>query len=195
MHQILFCDARVPTLVLCVFPYLWLLQDDCAITPVISESSANFIEGLVKDAEQKGATLCQKYKRENNLIWPVLIDHVTAVCLILPLLSSCACFCKLFLLSVLLLRPLCIFVCAPSCSGGVTARSCLLNTMCFCARSLPSASRGVLKHHAQTAQGLCVLCILTDKSVQGATRMAMLMCFGCHSTWPGPLCGQPEQRV
>lgn len=56
-----------------------MLQDDCAITPVISESSANFIEGLVKDAEQKGATLCQKYKRENNLIWPVLIDHVNAV--------------------------------------------------------------------------------------------------------------------
>lgn len=55
------------------------MQDDCAITPVISESSANFIEGLVKDAEEKGATLCQKYKRENNLIWPVLIDHVTAV--------------------------------------------------------------------------------------------------------------------
>lgn len=55
------------------------LQDDCAITPVISESSANFIEGLVKDAEEKGATLCQKYKRENNLIWPVLIDHVNAV--------------------------------------------------------------------------------------------------------------------
>ena len=46
---------------------------------MISESSANFIEGLVKDAEEKGATLCQKYKRENNLIWPVLIDHVTAV--------------------------------------------------------------------------------------------------------------------
>lgn len=56
------------------------VQDDCAITPVISESSANFIEGLVKDAEKKGATLCQEYKRENNLIWPVLIDHVTAVC-------------------------------------------------------------------------------------------------------------------
>ena len=56
-----------------------VVQDDAAITPVISESSANFIEGLVKDAEEKGATLCQKYKRENNLIWPVLLDHVTAV--------------------------------------------------------------------------------------------------------------------
>ena len=46
---------------------------------MISESSANFIEGLVKDAEEKGAKLQQKYKREQNLIWPVLIDHVTAV--------------------------------------------------------------------------------------------------------------------
>lgn len=52
-------------------------EDDCAITPVISESSANFIEGLVKDAEQQGAKLLTPYKREGNLIWPVLIDHVT----------------------------------------------------------------------------------------------------------------------
>ncbi|KAK9809129.1 hypothetical protein WJX72_009759 [[Myrmecia] bisecta] len=52
-------------------------EDDCAITPVISESSANFIEGLVKDAEAKGATLTTPYKREANLIWPLLIDHVT----------------------------------------------------------------------------------------------------------------------
>lgn len=58
------------------------MQDDAAITPVISESSANFIEGLVKDAEEKGATLCQKYKREGNLIWPILIDHVNAVSLL-----------------------------------------------------------------------------------------------------------------
>lgn len=29
-------------------------EDDCDITPVISESSANFIEGLVKDAREKG---------------------------------------------------------------------------------------------------------------------------------------------
>eukprot|EP00245_Coleochaete_scutata_P006407 TRINITY_DN20832_c0_g1_i1.p1 TRINITY_DN20832_c0_g1~~TRINITY_DN20832_c0_g1_i1.p1 ORF type:complete len:497 (-),score=133.70 TRINITY_DN20832_c0_g1_i1:562-2052(-) len=53
-------------------------EDDCDITPVVSESSANFIEGLVKDAEAKGATFCQEYKREGNLIWPLLLDHVTA---------------------------------------------------------------------------------------------------------------------
>jgi glyceraldehyde-3-phosphate dehydrogenase (NADP+) len=46
---------------------------------VISKSSADFIEGLVKDAEVKGAKLMQKYRREGNLIWPLLIDHVTPV--------------------------------------------------------------------------------------------------------------------
>lgn len=51
-------------------------EDDCDITPVVSESSANFIEGLVNDAKQKGATFCQEYKREGNLIWPLLLDHV-----------------------------------------------------------------------------------------------------------------------
>ncbi|EFN50637.1 hypothetical protein CHLNCDRAFT_37743, partial [Chlorella variabilis] len=53
-------------------------QDNAHITPVISEASANFIEGLVKDAEAKGATLCTgPYRREANLIWPVVLDHVT----------------------------------------------------------------------------------------------------------------------
>ncbi|EFJ23760.1 hypothetical protein SELMODRAFT_232458 [Selaginella moellendorffii] len=51
-------------------------ENDCDIVPVVSESSANFIEGLVMDAKQKGAKLCQEWKREGNLIWPLLIDHV-----------------------------------------------------------------------------------------------------------------------
>ncbi|MBA0547831.1 hypothetical protein Golob_018972 [Gossypium lobatum] len=51
-------------------------EDDCDITPVVSESSANFIEGLVKDAKEKGATFCQEYKRDGNLIWPLLLDNV-----------------------------------------------------------------------------------------------------------------------
>lgn len=51
-------------------------RDNCEITPVISESSANFIEGLVNDAREKKATFCQEYKREGNLIWPLLVDHV-----------------------------------------------------------------------------------------------------------------------
>lgn len=34
-------------------------RDNADITPVVSESSANFIEGLVKDAQEKGATFHQ----------------------------------------------------------------------------------------------------------------------------------------
>lgn len=51
-------------------------EDDADITPVVTESSANFIEGLVMDAKEKGATFCQEYRREGNLIWPLLLDHV-----------------------------------------------------------------------------------------------------------------------
>ena len=47
------------------------------ITPVIDESSALFIEGLVQDAQKKGAVELTPYKREKNLIWPTLLDHVT----------------------------------------------------------------------------------------------------------------------
>ncbi len=115
-------------------------EDNADITPVISASSANFIEGLVKDAQEKGesciyvcvcayvcvlqvrveamvasahgrrricyeqaipmhvaftmrvknqgcvcvcvrvcvgATFLTPYKREGNLLWPTLLDHVT----------------------------------------------------------------------------------------------------------------------
>ena len=51
-------------------------ENDSDITPVVSESSANYIEGLVMDAKQKGAIFCQEYKREGNLIWPLLLDNV-----------------------------------------------------------------------------------------------------------------------
>ncbi|CAM6038605.1 unnamed protein product [Sphagnum compactum] len=51
-------------------------EKNCDITPVVSESSANFIQGLVEDAKEKGATFYQEWKREGNLIWPLLLDHV-----------------------------------------------------------------------------------------------------------------------
>jgi glyceraldehyde-3-phosphate dehydrogenase (NADP+) len=51
-------------------------EDNSDITPVVTESSANFIEGLVMDVKDKGATFCQEYRREGNLIWPLLLDHV-----------------------------------------------------------------------------------------------------------------------
>ncbi|GAA0155513.1 dehydrogenase [Lithospermum erythrorhizon] len=52
-------------------------EKNCDITPVVSEASANFIEGLIMDAKDKGAKFCQEHKREGNLIWPLLLDHVT----------------------------------------------------------------------------------------------------------------------
>ena len=70
-------------------------EDDAVIVPVVSKSSADFIEGLVKDAEAKGATLCQPYKREGNLIWPLLIDKARLRCAarpagcVPPLCTSC----------------------------------------------------------------------------------------------------------
>lgn len=52
-------------------------EDDAFITPVIDSKSADYIEGLAKDAEAKGATAVTPYKRESNLIWPTVYDNVT----------------------------------------------------------------------------------------------------------------------
>jgi len=52
-------------------------EDNCDITAVINRKSADYIESLVKDAEAKGATLCQPYTRVGNLIHPLLVDNVT----------------------------------------------------------------------------------------------------------------------
>eukprot|EP00878_Enallax_costatus_P004140 GHUV01004369.1.p1 GENE.GHUV01004369.1~~GHUV01004369.1.p1 ORF type:complete len:552 (+),score=134.00 GHUV01004369.1:170-1657(+) len=52
-------------------------EDNADITAVVSEGSANFIQGLVEDAKAKGATFLTEWKRENNLLWPVLLDNVT----------------------------------------------------------------------------------------------------------------------
>ena len=38
-------------------------EADADITPVVSESSANFIEGLVEDARAKGAKFLTPYRR------------------------------------------------------------------------------------------------------------------------------------
>lgn len=52
-------------------------EDDADITPVVSESSADFIQSLVFDARDKGATFLTPWRREGNLIWPCLVDNVT----------------------------------------------------------------------------------------------------------------------
>ena len=47
------------------------------ITPLISNSSANFVMELVNDALAKGAVSCLELKRKDNLLWPMIIDNVT----------------------------------------------------------------------------------------------------------------------
>ena len=51
--------------------------DNADITPVIDNASADFIWGLIEDAQEKGASALTEIKREANLIWPALFDHVT----------------------------------------------------------------------------------------------------------------------
>ena len=43
----------------------------------IDEQFAGFVQELIEDAIKKGATLLTGIKRERNLIYPTLLDHVT----------------------------------------------------------------------------------------------------------------------
>lgn len=51
--------------------------ENADITPLIDNRAADFIEGLIEDAQEKGAKALTQIKREKNLLWPVLFDHVT----------------------------------------------------------------------------------------------------------------------
>lgn len=51
--------------------------DNADITPVIDNASADFIWGLIEDAQEKEAQALTPIKREGNLFWPVLFDQVT----------------------------------------------------------------------------------------------------------------------
>ncbi len=51
--------------------------DNADITPVIDNASADFIWGLIEDAQEKEAQALTPIKREDNLLWPVLFDQVT----------------------------------------------------------------------------------------------------------------------
>jgi len=52
-------------------------EDNADITPLIDTKAADYVEGLIKDAQDKGATEVISFKREGNLISPVLFDNVT----------------------------------------------------------------------------------------------------------------------
>ncbi|KAJ3615478.1 hypothetical protein Zmor_016384 [Zophobas morio] len=51
--------------------------DDAFITPLITESSAKFVESLITDAVAKGGKVLTGNKIERNLVYPTLIDNVT----------------------------------------------------------------------------------------------------------------------
>ncbi|GMQ64462.1 NADP-dependent glyceraldehyde-3-phosphate dehydrogenase [Vallitalea maricola] len=51
--------------------------DDVTITPLINNKAADFVQGLIDDAIEKGATLKIGNKREGNLLYPTVFDNVT----------------------------------------------------------------------------------------------------------------------
>ncbi|WFT73902.1 NADP-dependent glyceraldehyde-3-phosphate dehydrogenase [Halobacillus naozhouensis] len=51
-------------------------EDDAVVTPLIDPNAADFVQGLIDDALQNGAELVTGNKREGNLIYPTLLDHV-----------------------------------------------------------------------------------------------------------------------
>jgi glyceraldehyde-3-phosphate dehydrogenase (NADP+) len=53
-------------------------EDGSTIVPLINNKSADFVQDLITDAIDKGATLVTGNKREQNLIYPTLLDHVTS---------------------------------------------------------------------------------------------------------------------
>jgi glyceraldehyde-3-phosphate dehydrogenase (NADP+) len=52
-------------------------EDNADITTLISTEAADFVQGLIEDAIQKGAKLLIGNKREKNIIYPTLFDRVT----------------------------------------------------------------------------------------------------------------------
>ncbi|MDP2949570.1 MAG: NADP-dependent glyceraldehyde-3-phosphate dehydrogenase [Chloroflexota bacterium] len=53
-------------------------EDDAFVTPMISQEAAEFVQELIDDALAKGAKLLVGNRREKNLLWPTVIDEVTA---------------------------------------------------------------------------------------------------------------------
>ncbi|WP_161978450.1 NADP-dependent glyceraldehyde-3-phosphate dehydrogenase [Streptococcus sp. S784/96/1] len=53
-------------------------EDSADITPLIDTGAADFVEGLVNDAVEKGADAKTEIIREGNLICPILFDRVTS---------------------------------------------------------------------------------------------------------------------
>ena len=57
-------------------------EENADITPLIDTKAADFVEGLINEASEKGAKAITEIKREGNLICPVIFDNVnTDMCL------------------------------------------------------------------------------------------------------------------
>ncbi|WP_026907140.1 NADP-dependent glyceraldehyde-3-phosphate dehydrogenase [Paucisalibacillus globulus] len=52
-------------------------ENGSTIVPLIDDKSADFVQGLITDAIEQGAHLLAGNQREQNLIYPTLLDHVT----------------------------------------------------------------------------------------------------------------------
>ena len=52
-------------------------EKNAKIGPLISSKQCDFVQGLIDDALEKGATLLCGNKREGNIMWPTLLDNVT----------------------------------------------------------------------------------------------------------------------
>ena len=52
-------------------------EEAVIITPLINKASADFVMGLMEDADKKGAKLLVGGKRDGNLVYPTLYDNVT----------------------------------------------------------------------------------------------------------------------
>lgn len=52
-------------------------EDNADITPLINTKSADYVQGLIEEAQEKGATPLTEFKREGNTIYPMVFDNVT----------------------------------------------------------------------------------------------------------------------
>ena len=54
-----------------------LPEDNCMITPLISQQSADFVWELIQEAVEQGAVALTPMHRKDNLIFPIVLDYVT----------------------------------------------------------------------------------------------------------------------
>jgi glyceraldehyde-3-phosphate dehydrogenase (NADP+) len=52
-------------------------HDDVAVSALITPAACDYVQGLIDDALDKGATLVCGNQREGNVLWPTLLDNVT----------------------------------------------------------------------------------------------------------------------